>query len=236
MTTINFAASAAAAGAPAELLPRREGFNITMPQRCGIILFRGGDLLFKEQSKRLCNGTVFKKGQRSKNIILCGFMGSGKTTVGGLLARRIGRRFVDMDQWIEQQEGYPIAQIFSRHGESRFRELEYEAVRALSREVGIVIAAGGGTVLDIGNTRALKSGGAVVLLDASLGAVQSRLRGDKTRPLLQREDRDAVMETLYWERLPVYRQRADVSVPADGSPERTAQLVLRALNPVRFHS
>ena len=179
----------------------------------------------------LCGQAALEMKKKFGNLILCGFMGSGKTTVGRLLAEKTGRRFVDLDRWIEEREGMPVSAIFSKHGEGRFRELERRAADELSLETGLVIAPGGGALLDPESAAALKAGGVVVLLDASLAAVRARLAGDRTRPLLQRADRDAAMESLYSARLPLYRAAADAAVPADGTPEETAQAVLRILEP-----
>ncbi|MFU0832268.1 MAG: Multifunctional fusion protein [Oscillospiraceae bacterium] len=184
-----------------------------------------------DEIESLCKDAVFEMKKQFGNIILCGFMGSGKTTVGRLLASKTGRRFVDMDQWIEQQEGCSVAQIFALQGESHFRALEQKAVRQLSCETGLVIATGGGTLLNPANAQALTSGGIIVLLDASLSAVKARLKNDCTRPLLQRDDRAEAMENLYRERLPIYKERADFSVLADGSPEKTVDLILKTLKP-----
>jgi shikimate dehydrogenase len=184
-----------------------------------------------EEIAHLCKEAVFEMKKQFGNIILCGFMGSGKTTVGRLLASKTGRRFVDMDQWIENKEGCSVAQIFAAQGESYFRMLEQEAARELSCETGLVIATGGSTLLDPANAQTLASGGTIILLDASLSAVKERLKSDHTRPLLQRDNRAEVMEKLYRERLPVYRKHADFSVSADGSPEETANLILKTLKP-----
>lgn len=184
-----------------------------------------------EGIERLCKDAVFEMKKQFGNIILCGFMGSGKTTVGRLLAKKNGRRFIDMDQWIEQQEGCSVSQIFALQGENYFRALEQKAARQLSCETGLVIATGGGTLLDPANALALASSGTIILLDASLPAVKTRLESDYTRPLLQREDRWDAMEKLYRERLPIYRKHADLSVSADECPEKTANLILKALKP-----
>lgn len=178
---------------------------------------------------RLCGEVSLEMKKEFGNLTLCGFMGSGKTTVGRVLAARIGRRFVDLDEWIERKEGMAVSEIFARHGEARFRELERNAAAELSRETGLVIAAGGGTLLDAACARSLRAGGVVVLLDASLAAVRGRLAGDDTRPLLRRPDRDEAMRALYAARRPVYRERAELSVPADGTPDETADAVLCAL-------
>lgn len=184
-----------------------------------------------EDIGRLCGQAACEMKKRFGNLVLCGFMGSGKTTVGRLLAEKTGRRFVDLDRWIEEREGMPIPAIFSKYGESRFRELERRAVDEFSFRTGLVIAPGGGALLDPENAAALRAGGVVVLLDAGLAALRARLAGDETRPLLQGEDRDAAMEALYRARVPVYRAVADAAVPADGTPEQTASAVLRLLEP-----
>lgn len=182
-----------------------------------------------DEIARLCGDAALEMKKKFGNIVLCGFMGCGKTTVGKLVAGRTGRRFVDMDQWIEEKEGCPIARIFAELGENRFRQLEREAARELSMQTGLVVATGGGALMDRENAREFKTGGIVILLDASLDAVRSRLQNDGTRPLLR--SGGAALERLFQERLPVYREHAELNVPADGPPEQTAELVLKALEP-----
>lgn len=184
-----------------------------------------------EDVDRLCGEASLEMKKKFGNIVLCGFMGSGKTTAGRLLAESTGRRFVDLDQWIERKEGMTVSGLFARYGEARFRELERTAAEELSYETGLVIAAGGGALLDARCARALKAGGVVVLLDAGLPAVRARLAGDRTRPLLQRPDREEALRSLYAARLPVYRERAELTVPADGTPAGTAQAVMKAVAP-----
>ena len=104
-----------------------------------------------------------------------------------------------------------------------------QAVRELSLQSGLVVAAGGGTLLNAENARTFGANGVIVLLGASLAAVNSRLRGDVSRPLLQRPDREEAMRALYEKRLPVYRAAAEFEVPADGTPEETADAVLSIL-------
>lgn len=171
----------------------------------------------------------FEMKKRFGNIVLCGFMGSGKTTVGKLLAARTGRRFVDTDDAVTQREGMSVTDIFERRGEAYFRVREAEAVRELSLQNGLIVAAGGGTLLNPENARTFGANGVIVLLGASLAAVDSRLRGDASRPLLQRPDREEAMRALYDKRLPVYRAAAEFEVPADGTPEETADAVQNAL-------
>ena len=163
------------------------------------------------------------------NIILCGFMGCGKSTVGALLAGMTGRRFVDMDSYIEQRAGKTVSAIFAEEGEERFRALEREACASLAAESGLVIASGGGTLVRRENAETLRKTGVIVLLDAPLGALKKRLAHDTTRPLLQKPDRDAVIESLLAQRLPLYRAASDFSVPAGMSPKRVARTILERL-------
>ena len=124
-----------------------------------------------------------------ENLILCGFMGCGKTTVGRRLAALSGRELVDMDAYIEKEQGKTVREIFDTLGESAFRQMETEAARALSQKNGLVIASGGGTVLNPENVRLLRQSGKILLLDVPLAALQERLKSDTQRPLLQRPDR-----------------------------------------------
>ena len=164
-----------------------------------------------------------------RNIILCGFMGCGKSTVGALLAGMTGRKFVDMDSYIEEQAGKTVSPIFSEDGEERFRALEREACRALAEQSGLVVASGGGTLVRRENAETLRKTGVIVLPDAPLGALKKRLAHATTRPLLQKPNRDAVIEELLTQRLPLYRAAADLAVPAGRAPKTVAREVLRRL-------
>jgi shikimate kinase len=147
-----------------------------------------------------------------RNIVLIGFMGCGKTTVGRELARLLGRRFVDLDAFIEQRTGLGVSEIFARHGEAYFRALESQAAAELSAQREIVLSVGGGAVLRAENVDALRGGGRIVLIDVPLAVLRLRLAGDTTRPLLNRPDKDEAMRVLYELRMPLYRVCADDSV------------------------
>lgn len=153
-----------------------------------------------------------------KNVVLCGFMGSGKSYVGAALARLSHAQFVDMDRAIEEKEGRTVAQIFARDGEAAFRRMECETARVLAARPGLVIATGGGTVLRAENVAVFRAAGCViVLLDVPLHIVQHRLRGDRARPLLAVPDREETIRKLYERRMPLYRAAADVVVPNRGN-------------------
>ena len=110
-----------------------------------------------------------------KNIILCGFMGCGKSTVGKQLSERMGMKFIDTDSYIEQKEGMTISEIFAEKGEDYFRSLELEVCKELSNLHAAVISTGGGTLLKDKNVKAIKKNGVVFLLNVSSNTVLTRL-------------------------------------------------------------
>ncbi len=182
-----------------------------------------------EEIDRLCADAVFEMKKRFGNLILCGFMGSGKTTVGTRLAEITGRDFIDMDSFIEQSENMTVPEIFARRGESEFRRMEQEAVRALCQKNNLVIATGGGTLMHPGSTAAFKENGIILLLDAALDVIGKRLQNDNSRPLLAKPNRGEVMKQLYTERLGIYRAAADMIVPADEAAGQVAETILKTL-------
>jgi shikimate kinase len=163
-----------------------------------------------------------------RNIVLIGLMGVGKTTVGQLIARRLGRPFVDTDAVIEHDAHRPVAQIFAEDGERAFRSLESEAVRHVAALRGQVIAVGGGAVLDAGNVTQLRSTGDLVLLDAEPSTLAERIGDTSTRPLLGgEEDASAQLERLRDARAAAYANAAGhVIDTTDLTPEQIADAVL----------
>lgn len=141
-----------------------------------------------------------------KNIVLIGMMGCGKTTVGGLLARRFARPLADTDELIEGREGRSIPDIFAQDGETGFRALELALCRELSGQSGLVIACGGGLPLQDGAIGALKGNGVVFWLDADPGETFDLL-DVSGRPLAQAGREDFIRR--YHDRAPVYRRWAD---------------------------
>lgn len=141
------------------------------------------------------------------NVVLTGFMGTGKTTVARLLAERLGRRAVDADDLIEERHG-SIAALFAEHGEGHFRRLEREVAAELARERGLVISTGGRMLLDPANASALQSTGKVFCLTADVDELVERLRsgGDSKRPLLGGADLRGVVVALLAERADGYGQ------------------------------
>lgn len=148
------------------------------------------------------------------NVILVGFMGAGKSVCGRLLARRLGRCFVETDDMIVARDGRPIPEIFRQDGEPAFRRLEAEAVEALRLKSGDVIATGGGLPCREGRMDVLRELGTVVWLRGDLAALLARARRAGDRPMLQGRAVEE-LETLYREREPYYR-RAHVVVDTGG--------------------
>ena len=152
------------------------------------------------------------------NVVLSGFMGCGKTTIGRRLASALNMKFVDMDLYIEKKMDMTVSEIFAQHGEAYFRALETETVQELAKEKHYIIATGGGTLMQPVNVEEFhKGGGEILYLKVPLRALQERLKRDTRRPLLQVPDRNAVIERLLNEREPKYLASADVVVDA-GAP------------------
>lgn len=139
-----------------------------------------------------------------KNIVLIGFMGTGKTSIGRRLAQRLGRAFIDTDAEIEAVTGKTISQLFARFGMIRFRSEEELLVKKLAGREDLVISTGGGTVLNPENVRLLKENGVLITLTASPEVLYSRLANKKTRPLISRGDLKQKIEDLLEERKGVY--------------------------------
>lgn len=156
------------------------------------------------------------------NIVLFGFMSSGKSTIGGLLSRMNGMLLVDTDRMVERCTEISIEEVFAVDGEERFRELEREEVRRAAGQAGAIIAVGGGAVLDRRNLRELQRAGVMYLLDVSADEVCRRTEGHGGRPLLGEEKSE--VEGLMKERRGAYREAADLVVDTNGrKPEEIAR-------------
>ena len=146
------------------------------------------------------------------NLFLVGMMGAGKSTIGRLLARRMKRPFFDSDLEIEQRCGVSVPVIFDIEGEPGFRAREAQMIAELTEREGIILATGGGAVLDAESRRRLAARGTVVYLHAPPADLYERVRHDKNRPLLATADPLAKLEALYAERDPLYREIADLVI------------------------
>jgi shikimate kinase len=149
---------------------------------------------------------------RKRNVYLIGPMGVGKTAVGRQLAKELKLEFLDSDAEIERRTGVDIAYIFEKEGEARFRRREKEAIAELTQRSGIVLATGGGAILDSENRRRLSTTGFVVYLRASLEQQLERTRQTRNRPLLLDGDPRQVLERLNEAREPLYLELAALTV------------------------
>ena len=152
-----------------------------------------------------------EKPSDKRNIYLCGFMATGKSSVGKRLASLLGYDFLDMDAVIEKEEGMSIPQIFSSRGEPEFRALESSLVRRLAAQRGKVVATGGGTIANPQNLETLKSSGTVITLTADPETVLLRVGSGESRPMLKGGNKLERIETLMKERAHAYAQ-ADLTV------------------------
>jgi shikimate kinase len=146
------------------------------------------------------------------NLFLVGLMGAGKTTIGKTLAKQLDKTFYDADQVLEERTGVRIPVIFEIEGEAGFRKREEETLEGLTSRDNIVLATGGGAVLAESNRERLKTRGMVVYLHGRPEDLYQRTRHDKSRPLLQTENRLQRLKDLYQVRDPLYREVADIVV------------------------
>ena len=160
------------------------------------------------------------------NIFLVGPMGAGKSTVGRQLAKALDMEFVDCDREIEQRTGVTIGVIFEVEGEEGFRKRETAMIEQLTERDGIVLATGGGVVLDEVNRSRLRARGFAIYLNAPIDLLLERTARDKQRPLLQTDDPKAKLISLAAEREPLYQQVADMVVKTD---RRTARHVVKEI-------
>lgn len=164
------------------------------------------------------------------NVILVGMPGSGKTTVGVNLSRRIHKRFVDTDRLLVAHFGVPIAEVFATQGEAVFRDAESALCEKLLTYRHSVISTGGGIILRPINRTLLRACGKVVYLAPTIEMLWRRLRNDRQRPLLKTENPRATLEQLFKDRDPIYRDTAHLVVPIDDqTPLEVAELIQRRL-------
>jgi len=159
--------------------------------------------------------------KKMANIYLIGLMGVGKTTIGKQLAKALQLPFYDSDKVIEETTGVDIPTIFSYEGEAGFRLREQSVIQSLTALQGIVMATGGGAVLQAENREALKSGGFVVYLYCSIDKILYRTRHDTQRPLLQTANPRKRLQSLLKEREPLYLECADFKIDSGSTPGKT---------------
>jgi shikimate kinase len=163
------------------------------------------------------------------NIYLIGPMGSGKTAVGRRLAAMLGKEFFDSDAEIEKRTGVDVRFIFEKEGEPRFRDRERDVIADLTSLEGVVVATGGGAVLDPSNRARLAATGTVVYLEASVDTQLQRTRPSRNRPLLMNADPRAVLERLMSIRRPLYEEIAHFRVDTTGRRVKAVAASVREL-------
>ena len=163
---------------------------------------------------------------RSGNLILVGMMGSGKTTMGRALAKHFGKEFVDSDEAVQQRTGVTIPHIFDVEGEPGFRMREAAALAELVKRDGLVIATGGGAILDESNRALMQQNAIVIYLKASVHDLWQRTRHDRNRPLLQTDDPHAKLTELFQQRDELYQQVADLVIHSGKQSAHSVMLLL----------
>lgn len=162
------------------------------------------------------------------NIVLIGMRGSGKTSVGSLLAEKLGRRFIEMDEMISEKAGMSIAEIAARYGWPEFRKIEAEVTRTVAAMDNAVNATGGGVVTSEENVRELKRTGKLVWLRAELETLRKRIQNDPPRPSLTGRPPAEDMAETFAQRQPIYERSADFIVETDNAtPPAVADEITR---------
>ncbi len=163
------------------------------------------------------------------NIALTGFMGAGKSTIAGLLAKRLGKQAAELDKLIELKAGKSIANIFSEDGEDAFRRLEIELTAEIAAKDNQVISCGGGIVLNRINTDRLKEKGVIIYLRAAPEVLHNRIINKKIdRPLLKGDDSLQTVKDMMWIRQPLYESSADIIIDTtDLDTEETVELIIK---------
>ncbi|MFN2475288.1 MAG: shikimate kinase [Chthoniobacterales bacterium] len=173
--------------------------------------------------------------ERGEAIVLVGFMGTGKSSVGRALQQLTGLRRYDTDQMIARRFDMPIAQIFAQHGERAFRDAEAEALAELPTSAAVIVT-GGGAVVAAGHVEKIRRLGVVAQLTADLDTLMERLSRRATRPLLQTADPRKTVEELLAAREPFYRAAADFTIETSGlRHDEVAARVLAGTEEVRQH-
>ncbi|MEM1485212.1 shikimate kinase [Oscillospiraceae bacterium PP1C4] len=162
------------------------------------------------------------------NLILCGFMGCGKTTVGKLLSRRLRMEYIDLDAELEAEAGMPIPEIFAQYGEAYFRELEHEAIKGLAKRIRCVVSTGGGAMTFARNVSAIDRRDAVVFLDAAFETCYARIK-DSDRPIVRRSTAQALHE-LFLKRRAAYLCCSSFCVDANLPAEQLVDTIILLYN------
>lgn len=165
--------------------------------------------------------------KKNKNIVLIGFMGSGKTSVGKRLSMILKREFIDMDDYIEKREQMTVNEIFAQKGEPYFREQERELCKRLANSYNKVVATGGGVVKSAENIAALKNSGIIFYLCSTPEKIAENLKNDSSRPLLNVPDKADKIRQMMKEREPFYKNAYDVEIDVSNSEiDKTVEYII----------
>lgn len=164
------------------------------------------------------------KSKKDRAVYLCGFMGCGKSTVGKLLAQKLGKKYTDLDFYIVNQEGMKIPEIFEKYGEEYFRKAETAGLVKLAQGGG-VIATGGGALLSDENGRIAKEAGLVIFIDTPFEVCYNRIKGDKNRPIAYNSTKEQLKERFDY-RHHLYMKNSHYAVSGKGSPLTVVQRII----------
>ena len=206
---IIFTWSALFATVPINCAARWNDLKASLMERLVSIQRTLNRIIFGYNSIMYCSSSIQPK-RHSGNVFLIGMMGAGKTTVGRLLAQQMGKIFVDSDEVIQKRTGVTIPHIFDVEGEAGFRQREASIIQELVLEDNIILATGGGAILNEQSRVALRSNGIVVYLKSTVHDLWQRTRHDRNRPLLQTSDPYTKLRSMYEQRDPIYSQMADL--------------------------
>ena len=162
-----------------------------------------------------------------KSVYLCGFMGCGKSTVGKILAKKLGVEFYDLDAYIEKKAGMKISEIFKNQGEEHFRHLESEALRDFKDKKGVV-ATGGGALLSEENAQIAQSAGISVFIDTDFEICYGRIKGDKKRPIAYNSTKEE-LSGRFQTRYPLYKAHSKISCNGNNSPTMIADEIYESV-------
>ncbi len=162
--------------------------------------------------------------KKNRPVYLCGFMGCGKSTIGALIAKKLGKELIDLDKYIEQREGMSIPEIFEQKGEPYFRSAESAALADLPSSAGVV-ATGGGALLSKANGELARSIGTVVFIDADFELCYSRIKNDPNRPIAYNSTKEQLKQR-FDDRRPLYMENSDIIVDGNGTPMQIAAAIL----------